>query len=113
MKWLFILLLLLVPLGVFVLRPLAATRYRGDFAGIRTEVLITPIVTLAVFLCSFMGFQTTNSFQKARLAATNEGSAMQQFFDTAITRVEGNISRLFLRTHPTVTLPCDDEGTPV
>lgn len=83
MKYLFFIILAMVPLCILVFRPRVAKRFNGDFQGIKTEVFIAPVLTLAIFLCSFMGFQTTTAFQKARLTATNEGSAVQQLYETA------------------------------
>ena len=48
--WAFLVILLAVPVGLFVLRPGVAARVDNDVQGIKTEHIVSPLVTLAVFL---------------------------------------------------------------
>jgi len=75
--------LLVVPLTVIVVRPIVQRRIDDEPQVGRLEVLIGPVLTLAVFLCSFMGFQTSSAYQTARVNTANEGVAMEHFFETA------------------------------
>ena len=74
----------LVPFCVLVLRPIVQRKIKDDPQVGRLEVLIGPVLTLAIFLCSFMGFQTTTAYQTARANTAAEGVAIEHFFETAV-----------------------------
>ena len=73
----------LVPFCVCVLRPIVQRKIKDDPQVGRLEILIGPVLTLAIFLCSFMGFQTTTAYQTARANTSAEGEAITHFYETA------------------------------
>lgn len=83
MIWAFAVIVLAVPVALFLIRPRVAGRVEADVQGIKTEHVIAPLVTLAVFLSAFVVAQATASFQRANSEAGNEGGAVDQFFETA------------------------------
>jgi hypothetical protein len=89
MIWAFAAIVLAVPLTLFLIRPRFSSRVEKDVQGIKTEHLIAPLVTLAVFLSAFVVAQATASFQRATSEAGNEGGAVDQFFETAGLLPEG------------------------
>ena len=68
MIWAFVAIVLAVPVGLFVLRPRLSRRVEHDVQGIKTEHVVAPLVTLAVFLSAFVVAQATTSFQRANAA---------------------------------------------
>lgn len=83
MIWAFLVILLAVPFALFVLRPRVAARVDNDVQGIKTEHIMSPMVTLAVFLSAFVVAQATSSYRSATDQAGNEAGAVDQFFETA------------------------------
>lgn len=83
MIWAFLVILLAVPFALFVLRPRVAARVDNDVQGIKTEHIVSPMVTLAVFLSAFVVAQATSSYRSATDQAGNEAGAVDQFFETA------------------------------
>lgn len=83
MIWAFVAIVLAVPVGLFVLRPRLSRRVEHDVQGIKTEHVVAPLVTLAVFLSAFVVAQATTSFQRANDQAGNEGGAVDQLFEAA------------------------------
>jgi hypothetical protein len=81
--WAFAVIVLAVPLALFVLRPRVGAVVDKDVQGIKTEHVIAPLVTLAVFLSAFVVAQATASFQRATTEAGNEGGSVDQFFESA------------------------------
>jgi len=83
MVWAFVAIVIAVPIGVFVLRPHVAGRAEHDVQGIKTEHIVSPMMTLAVFLSAFVVAQATSSYQQASSQAGNEAGAVDQLFETA------------------------------
>ena len=81
--WAFLVILVAVPVGLYVLRPRVAARVDNDVQGIKTEHIVSPLVTLAVFLSAFVAAQATSSYRSATEQAGNEAGAVDQFFETA------------------------------
>jgi hypothetical protein len=81
--WAFLVVLVAVPIGIFVIRPRLGQHVDKDVQGIKTEHLVAPVVTLAVFLSAFVVAQATGSFRQATDQAGIEAGAVDQFFETA------------------------------
>lgn len=83
MIWAFAVVLLAVPVGILVVRPWLGQHVDKDVQGIKTEHIVAPVVTLAVFLSAFVVAQATGSFRQATDQAGIEAGAVDQFFETA------------------------------
>jgi hypothetical protein len=81
--WAFALIVLAVPVGLFLLRPAASRHVDKDVQGIKTEHIVAPVVSLAVFLSAFVVAQATISYQRANDQAGNEGGAVDLLFESA------------------------------
>jgi hypothetical protein len=81
--WAFLAVLVAVPIGLFVIRPWLGQHVDKDVQGIKTEHIVAPMVTLAVFLSAFVVAQATGSFRLATDQAGIEAGAVDQFFETA------------------------------
>ena len=83
MVWAFALIVLAVPIGLLLLRPVASRHVDKDVQGIKTEHIVAPVVSLAVFLSAFVVAQATISYQRANDQAGNEGGAVDVLFESA------------------------------
>jgi hypothetical protein len=81
--WAFVVVLLAVPVGLLLIRPRLGRQVDKDVQGIKTEHIVAPLVTLAVFLSAFVVAQATGSFRAATDQAGVEAGAVDQFFETA------------------------------
>jgi polar amino acid transport system substrate-binding protein len=70
-------------LGVFVLRPRVGPLYRGDFQGVKTEAILGPIITLAVFVSALVIAQANSTFQRGSQAASQEANAVELLYENA------------------------------
>ena len=83
MIWAFVAALAMVPLGVFVIRPRVAPLFQNDFQGIKTEAIVGPMVTLAVFMSALVIAQATAGYQRAYQSTSSEGSSISLLFEHA------------------------------
>ncbi len=83
MLWALIAAIVAVFVGVFVLRPRVAGLYKGDFQGVKTEAVVGPIVTLAVFLTAFVVAQATLTFQRTNQAVSQEAASVELLYENA------------------------------
>ena len=83
MIWALVAVLIAVPIGAFVVRPRLKGQFQGDFAGIKTEAILGPIITLTVFLSAFVVAQATQTFQRANLQASTEAGAVGLMYQNA------------------------------
>lgn len=83
MIWALVAALCIVPLGVFLVRPRVATLFNKDFQGIKTEAIVGPMVTLAVFLSALLVAQATASYQRASQGASAEASAVDLLYENS------------------------------
>jgi ABC-type amino acid transport substrate-binding protein len=72
-----------IAIGITVVRPRMGRLFRGDFQGVKTEAIVGPIVTLAVFLTAFVVVQALGSFQRTNQAASQEAAAVELMFENA------------------------------
>ncbi len=72
-----------IAIGITVVRPRVGRLFRGDFQGVKTEAIVGPIVTLAVFLSAFVVAQALGSFQRTNQAASQEAAAVELMFENA------------------------------
>jgi len=83
MFWAFMAALAAVPVGVFVLRPSIAKLFNKDFQGIKIDAIVTPIITLTVFLTAFVVAQATQTYQRAGQNAIGEANAVALLSENA------------------------------
>ena len=83
MFWAFMAALAAVPVGVFVLRPRVAKLFNKDFQGIKIDAIVTPIITLTVFLAAFVVAQATQTYQRAGQNAIGEANAVALLSENA------------------------------
>ena len=83
MLWAFVAALLAVPVGVFLVRPRLKGVFTGEFAGLKTEALLGPVITLTVFLSAFVVAQATQTYQRANLQASTEAGAVALLYQNA------------------------------
>lgn len=83
MIWVLLAGIVAVFVGVFVLRPRVGGLFSGDFQGIKTEAIVGPIVTLAVFLTAFVVAQATLTFQRTNQAVSREANAIELLAENA------------------------------
>jgi hypothetical protein len=81
--WALVAVLLAVLVGTFLVRPRLKGHFKGDFAGIKTEAILGPIITLTVFLSAFVVAQATQTFQRANLQASTEAGAVGLMYQNA------------------------------
>lgn len=72
-----------VLIGVFVLRPRMSSLYRGDFQGVKTEAILGPIITLAVFVSALVIAQANATYQRGSQAASQEANAVELLYENA------------------------------
>ena len=70
-------------IGALVLRPRMRNLYNGDFQGIKTEAILGPIVTLAVFVSALVIAQANATYQRGSQAASQEASAVELLYENA------------------------------
>ena len=83
MIWAAIAVLVAVPIGVFLIRPRLKGLFNKDFQGIKTEAIVGPIITLAVFLSAFVVAQATQTYQRANQSASAEAQAVALMSENA------------------------------
>lgn len=83
MIWALVAALLAVPVGVFLVRPRLQGQFKGEFAGIKTEAILAPIITLTVFLTAFVVAQATQTYQRANLQASIEAGSVGLLYQNA------------------------------
>jgi len=81
--WALIAVLLAVPVGALLVRPRLKDQFKGDFAGIKTEAILAPIITLTVFLSAIVVAQATQTFQRANQQASAEAGAVGLMYQNA------------------------------
>jgi len=81
--WALFAVLVAVLVGTFLVRPRLKGHFKGDFAGIKTEAILGPIITLTVFLSAFVVAQATQTFQRANLQASTEAGAVGLMYQNA------------------------------
>jgi polar amino acid transport system substrate-binding protein len=72
-----------VLIGAFVFRPRMGPLYRGDFQGIKTEAILGPIITLAVFVSALVIAQANSTYQRGSQAASQEANAVELLYENA------------------------------
>lgn len=83
MFWAFVAALLAVPVGVFLVRPRMRGLYKGEFAGLKTEAILGPVITLTVFLSAFVVAQATQTYQRANLQSSTEAGSVALLYQNA------------------------------
>lgn len=83
MIWALVAAYVVVVIGVLVVRPRVGRFFKGDFQGLKTEALIGPIVTLAVFLSAFVVAQALGTYQRTVQASSQEAAAVELMFENA------------------------------
>jgi polar amino acid transport system substrate-binding protein len=83
MIWALVGAFVVVVIGVLVVRPRVGKLFTGDFQGVKTESLVGPIVTLAVFLSAFVVAQALGTYQRTVQASSQEAAAVELMFENA------------------------------
>jgi len=89
MVWIFFVVIALVFIGVFLVRPRVSKHYKGDFQGIKVEAILAPIITLTVFLGAIVIAQSTQTFQRANQQSNVEAGAVEQMYKNAALLPDG------------------------
>lgn len=83
MVWALVGAYVVVVVGVLVVRPRIGRFFSGDFQGVKTEALVGPIVTLAVFLSAFVVAQALATYQRTVQASSQEAAAVELMYENA------------------------------
>ena len=83
MIWAVLALIAAVFVGVFLIRPRLGKLFNKDFQGIKTEAIVGPIITLAVFLSALVVAQASQTYQRASSAASAEAQSVALMFENA------------------------------